>query len=40
MAFEIRFTRHTFFVLDGLGLHVSIAGREFAWTRGFGFTFG
>ena len=40
MAFEIHLTRRTFFVLDGLGFHVSIAGHELAWTRGFGLVIG
>lgn len=40
MVLEIRLTRRTFLVLDGLGLHVSIAGHELAWTRGFGLVVG
>jgi hypothetical protein len=36
----IRFTSRTFIVLDRFGVHVSLCGREVAYTRGFGWVRG
>jgi hypothetical protein len=40
VGFKAHLTRRTFIVLDGLGLHVSFAGHEVAYTRGFGWVVG
>jgi hypothetical protein len=40
MGIHILISRWTFFKLDHLGLHVSVFGRELAWTRGFGLSLG
>jgi hypothetical protein len=40
MGISVRFTRRTFFILDDLGLFVSLRGRELAWTRACGWVRG
>jgi hypothetical protein len=39
-GFGVRLSPITFIVFDAIGLHVSWRGREWAWTRGEGWTFG
>jgi hypothetical protein len=40
MALSLHLTCRTFLVIDGLGLHLSLFGKELAWTRGFGLVVG
>jgi hypothetical protein len=40
ISISICITRRTFLIIDRLGIHVSLMGREAAWTRRFGWVIG